>query len=260
MTRHIPSEVKIILDGLEQKHELVIVYACESGSRAWGFASRDSDYDVRFLYVHTPDWYLTVDLENKRDVIELPIDGALDVSGWDLRKALALFRNSNPPLLEWIGSPIVYREPFSTAAQMRALAETYYSQTACAYHYLHMARNNFKEYLKGDAVWRKKYFYVLRPLLAIRWIEAELGVVPTEFQRLVDATVSSHELLQGIQELLVEKAAGGELDRGPRVAVINEFIESELARLDGSKFGKKPRLAPVQPLNELFQSTLEEVF
>lgn len=260
MSRDVASEVSVILDDLESRHGVKVVFACESGSRAWGFASRDSDFDVRFIYVHRPSWYLAVDLEDKRDVVELPIDDALDVSGWDLRKALGLFRKSNPPLLEWLGSPIVYREPFSTAESMRVLAETYYSQTACAYHYLHMARGNFKEYLKGDEVWRKKYFYVLRPLLAIRWIEADLGVVPTEFGRLVEATISSTELINGIEGLLVEKAAGGEMDRGPRIDVISEFIESEIARLENSKFKKKPPLPTVEPLDQLFHETLDEVF
>ena len=100
----------------------MVLYACESGSRAWGFASTDSDYDVRFLYLRRPSWYLSIDLEARRDVIERPIDDELDVSGWDLRKALKLFLKSNPPLLEWLGSPIVYREEFPTAERLRALA------------------------------------------------------------------------------------------------------------------------------------------
>jgi len=260
MERDLNSEVRQIIDGLEVEHSVTVVYACESGSRAWGFASRDSDFDVRFIYLHKPDWYLSVNLEAKRDVIELPIDVALDVSGWDLRKALGLFRKSNPPLLEWLGSPIVYREKFSTAMMMRELAKTYYSQTACAYHYLHMARGNFKEYLKGDEVWRKKYFYVLRPLLAIRWIEADLGVVPTEFQKLVDATLNSADLIQAVNDLIKEKAAGGELDKGPRIDAISEFIETELSRLDRTSFTKKPPLPPVTPLDELFRSSLNEAY
>ena len=87
------------LHEIEVKHGVRVLYACESGSRAWGFASADSDYDVRFIYSHPQEWYLSIDLEHEPDVIEVPIDGELDISGWDLRKALKLFRKSNPALI-----------------------------------------------------------------------------------------------------------------------------------------------------------------
>ena len=115
-----------ITDGLkeiEADENVVVFYACESGSRAWGFPSQNSDYDVRFLYLHSVDWYLSI--VEKRDVIERPINDQLDVNGWDLRKALELFRKSNPPLLEWLDSPIVYQEKFTIASQMRELSKTY---------------------------------------------------------------------------------------------------------------------------------------
>ena len=137
----------------------------QSGSRAWGFASRDSDYDVRFLYVHRQDWYLSV--EDRRDVIELPISEDLDVSGWELRKALRLLRKSNPPLLEWLKSPIVYRYDPAFAAEFGALAAEFYSPRRCFAHYLHMAFGNWRDYLRGrESVSLKKYLYVFRPLLA----------------------------------------------------------------------------------------------
>ncbi len=145
-----------ILDKIESDYQVKILFSCESGSRAWGFPSSDSDYDVRFIYLHPPDWYLSIDLESQKDVIELPIDDKLDVVGWDLRKALKLFRTSNPPLLEWLDSPIKYSEKYSTAEQMRQLAPTCYSPGACMYHYLHMAQGNNREYLKGEKVWVKK--------------------------------------------------------------------------------------------------------
>jgi predicted nucleotidyltransferase len=97
---------------IEDEEGVRIFFACESGSRAWGFPSSDSDYDVRFLYLHPTEWYLSVNLEHKRDVIERPISGDLDINGWDLRKALILLRKGNPPLMEWLGSPIIYREIF----------------------------------------------------------------------------------------------------------------------------------------------------
>ena len=245
---------------VEATEDVTVLYACESGSRAWGFASSDSDYDVRFIYLHRPSWYLSVDLEAKRDVIEQPIEELLDISGWDLRKTLKLFRKSNPPLMEWLGSPIIYRENLKTAERMRELSKTYYSSTASGYHYLHMAQGNYREYLKGDVVWRKKYFYVLRPILAIKWLEAGRGVVPTEFQSLVDQIVAPGSLRDAIDMLIAEKAAGGELDRGPRIPEISDFVASELERLEGTHFDRAPNVPSIEPLNELFQRELKEVY
>ncbi len=159
--------IKANLAEIEARENVRIVYACESGSRAWGFPSADSDYDVRFIYLHPLEWYLTI--ADKRDVIEEPITGLLDVNGWDLRKTLQLFRKSNPPLFEWLNSPIVYLEKYSVASRLRSLLAVYYSPRACAYHYLQMARGNFREYLQGDQVWVKKYFYALRAVMAVNW-------------------------------------------------------------------------------------------
>src|SRR5436189_1813350 len=100
------SEIKKELRRIEEQLEIKVLYAVESGSRAWGFASTDSDWDVRFLYARCPEWYLSV--QDRRDVLEYPISEGLDVSGWDIRKALVLFARSNPPLMEWLRSPIVY--------------------------------------------------------------------------------------------------------------------------------------------------------
>jgi len=150
------------LKRLEREEQVRILYACESGSRAWGFPSRDSDYDVRFVYIRKPEWYLSI--FEKRDVIERPISDKLDISGWDLRKALNLYRKSNPPLLEWLQSPIRYYEHSGIAEQLRRLSPLAFSPKSCMYHYLSMARGNYREYLQGERVRIKKYFYVLRPV------------------------------------------------------------------------------------------------
>ena len=164
------QRVRNALAQVEAARNVRVLFACESGSRAWGFASRDSDYDVRFLYVHRRDWYLSV--EDRRDVIEQPIADDLDVSGWELRKALRLLRKSNPPLLEWLKSPVVYRHDPVFAAEFGALAAEFYSPRRCFAHYLHMAFGNWRDYLRGrEEVSLKKYLYVFRPLLACRWIE-----------------------------------------------------------------------------------------
>lgn len=248
------------LDKIEDHFHVKVLYACESGSRAWGFPSSDSDYDVRFLYVNPRDWYLAVDLERKSDFIELPLDGGLDINGWDLRKALKLYHKSNPPLLEWLGSPIVYQEKYTTAQKLRDLAVVFYNPIACHYHYLRMAQGNNRQYLKGDLVWIKKYFYVLRPLLAINWLERGLGVVPMEFEVLVNEVVESIDLREKIIELIGAKRTGQELDYGPRIPEIGDFIDSELSRLETKEFGGETNKQPMTALNDLFRSSLTEVW
>lgn len=256
----IQTEIQAELQKLTHDFDVSVLYACESGSRAWGFPSKDSDYDVRFVYTHRPEWYLSMNLEHKRDVIELPINDVLDINGWDLRKALKLYRKSNPPLLEWLGSPIVYNEQGQLADKLRALATQYYSPISCMYHYFHMAKGNYREYLQGDRVWVKKYFYVLRPVLAILWLEKGLGVVPTEFQKLMDATVDDDVLKGAINALIAEKKAGEELDRGPRIHVISNFLDAKMKRLDSTDFGPVGEKCPVEVLDTLFQDTLNETW
>ena len=250
--------IQLRLHQIERQSNVRILYACESGSRAWGFPSTDSDYDVRFLYIHPVEWYLSID--ERKDVIELPLEEQLDINGWDIRKALKLFRKSNPPLYEWLGSPIVYLEPFSLAEKLRQLAKTYYSPMACIYHYLHMAQGNFREYLKGEQVWQKKYFYVLRPILAIQWIENGYGVAPTAFGELVDRLVREPALRSEIDELIERKRAGAELDYGPRMPVISAFIESEMSRFEAIKPEYPSHPAPIEMLDDVFRDTLREVW
>lgn len=214
---------------IEADHDVRILHACESGSRAWGFASPDSDWDVRFLYVHDLEWYLSI--QERRDVIEQPIVDDLDINGWELRKALRLMRKSNPVLLEWLHSPLRYRVDENFLTDMRRLAHDCYSPVACFHHYLHMARGNWREYLHGPEVKLKRYFYVLRPVLACRWIEAGRGVVPVEFDHLVEAMATELPLRRAIGDLLARKQATSELGTGPAIPEIDTFLASEIPRL-----------------------------
>ena len=246
------------LADIESQHAVKILYACESGSRAWGFASTDSDWDVRFIYVHPLNWYLAVDLEQKRDVIELPITDDLDFSGWDLQKALKLFYKSNPPLIEWLHSPIVYRDAGGLARKMRGLLDQFYSPRACYYHYLHMARGNYREYLKGDTVRLKKYLYVLRPLLALRWMEQADKPVPVLFTELLDAVLPTGPVRQAINTLLKQKIQGMEKQYGPAIPEINHFIEIEMMRLEPLASRQAQHKNEVEPLNRLFREMVED--
>jgi hypothetical protein len=241
----------------ESEHGFRILLAVESGSRAWGFASPDSDYDVRFIYVRDPSWYQAVDLEERRDVIEYPIVDDIDLSGWDVRKALRLFWKSNPALVEWIQSPIVYLETSDFRARaLNALPQVYAPEKG-VYHYRSMAKTNFRGYLKGPMVRLKKYFYVIRPLLAARWVEKTRGAAPIEFEKLL-TLVSDHAVLHAIQTLLDQKRATTELGMAPAVPVLNEFIEAELSQnvQDLPKKSRAPKVVGL--LNEIFHDVLRE--
>jgi predicted nucleotidyltransferase len=253
MQNHVVHQrVRDALAQVETEQNVRVLYACESGSRAWGFASRDSDYDVRFLYVHPRDWYLSVD--DGRDVVERPLSDELDVSGWELRKALRLLRKSNPPLLEWLQSPVVYCHDPAFTLRFSTLASAFYSPRRCFAHYLHMAFGNWRSYLAGrEEVSLKKYLYVFRPVLACRWIERGLGQVPMLFQDLVDVVLDEDDVRSALEELVARKQAGDELSKAPHVPVLSRFVEQELPRLEALQ-ERDEHTGDVQQLNRFFRS------
>jgi predicted nucleotidyltransferase len=216
------------LKRLESQHEIRILLAVESGSRAWGFASPDSDYDVRFVYVHQPDWYLSV--FEPRDVVEEMLPDQLDVSGWELRKTLRLFSKCNLALNEWLGSPITYKEVSGFRGQLLNLVPKYFNPIAAIHHYRSMADRALAENLVDGQISIKKIFYVLRPLLACRWIERTASQPPTEFQKLLLSDSVSAEERLWIEHLLREKSSAAEghpLQLAPHRI---DRIQSELAR------------------------------
>ena len=252
------DRIQARLSAIEAAHRVRVLMAVESGSRAWGFPSRDSDFDVRFIYIHPRDWYLS--LETRRDVIESPPgpsgEDMLDVVGWDIRKTLRLFAKANPPLLEWLASPIVYRDEKGFRSELTRLLPVYYEPRACRHHYLHMARNNYREYLQGPTVWIKKYLYVLRPLLAIRWIEQKGEPVPMEISRLLDTIRNREDLTRAIGDLIERKRDGDELDRGRAIPAIGRFITEEFDRLAADSEPKLTETPDLKPLQELFHARL----
>jgi uncharacterized protein len=254
---NIREEIIGRLNYVARSETVRILYAIESGSRAWGFPSKDSDYDVRFIYIHPTDWYLSIDTAIRRDVIEIPITDQIDLSGWDIRKALRLFAKSNPPLLEWLASQIIYYDLPIFSNTLRGLLPNYYASRKCLHHYLHMAQGNYREYIRGDVVWLKKYFYILRPILAIRWIEQGRGPVPMLFSNLFVTIEENPDLIAAINDLILRKMEGEELDRGPAIPIISEFLAQELNRIQQISVPKDPRQINIEPLNNLFQSLLQ---
>ena len=238
---------------IEEAENIKILLAVESGSRAWGFASPDSDYDVRFIYIRRLEDYLRLD--TIRDVIELPIDDVLDINGWDLQKTLRLLHKSNPTLFEWFSSPIVYQKT-EFADKFRDLMMHYFSSKKTLYHYVSMAEGNYREYLKGDLVRAKKYFYVLRPVLACRWILDRGTPPPMLFSELIKEELPV-ELIDVVNQLLELKMNSPEVKLIKRISEINEYLDESIPSIKRAVRLLEDSLTP--DWNELNQLFLQEL-
>ena len=243
------EKIQAQLRRIEEEEHIKILLAVESGSRAWGFASPDSDYDVRFIYIRPTQDYLRLD--SVRDVIELPIDEVLDINGWDLQKTLRLLHKSNPTLFEWFSSPIVYRET-EFADTFRKLMSHYFSSKKMLYHYISMAEGNYREYLKGAMVRAKKYFYVLRPVLACRWILDRETPPPMLFSELMKAELPE-ELTNTVNQLLELKINSPEVKLIPRISELNEYLDESILKIKATvKALDDGSLPDWDELNQLF--------
>ena len=238
---------------IEQQENVKILLAVESGSRAWGFASPDSDYDVRFIYVRPKEEYLRLD--KVRDVIELPIDDVLDINGWDIQKTLRLLYKSNPTLFEWFSSPIVYLET-AFADEFRKIMTEYFSTKKGLYHYIGMAEKNYREYLNSELVRAKKYFYVLRPILACKWI-LEKGTPPPMLFSELARNELPEELMADVERLLDLKIHSPEVKKIPRIDKINAYLEQEIEEIKVAlEMAEDKKEVEWEELNELFLKTI----
>ena len=218
--------IKSKLKEIEQQEKVHVLYACESGSRAWGFPSPDSDFDVRFIYARQVNDYLNI--TEKSDTIDLPVNEVLDIGGWDVRKALKLFLKSNGPLYEWLQSPIVYVDDVGFAGKMKQLMTNYFSLRAGGHHYLSMALNTLNEDLQHDRVKIKRCFYALRSTLACKWIVQKQTVPPMEFGRLREIETDK-DLQSTIDDLLKIKSVSDEKMLMVRNPIINSWLEITLS-------------------------------
>ena len=220
------------LDEIEREEGVRILFAIESGSRAWGFPSPDSDFDVRFVYAHDEDWYLSV--YPGRDVIEKPLVDDWDVNGWDIRKAIGLLMKSSPVHYMWNDNAV---------SALQAFAGRYVTPESCLAHYYHLGARQWDRCINGrDVVNLKKYFYALRPALALRWVRMNPDQLPPmNFQRLVDGTDISEATQARIAELLVRKSRSSEMGAGARVPELDEIIQSEFDRAAATGLPKLER-------------------
>ena len=223
----IQANIQAELNEIERTQGVKILHCIESGSRAWGFPSPDSDYDVRFIYIRQPADYLR--LEQTQDVIEWKLNDVYDINGWDVQKALRLLHSSNPTLFEWSNSPVIYRTT-PEWSKVRAIENAFFLSKSGMYHYLHMAKSNYREYLRTEEVRLKKYFYVLRPLLACQWILEKHLPPPMAFAELAEAELAP-ELRPIIEALLQRKMQTPELGMGKRIPELNAYMEQQFVTL-----------------------------
>ena len=244
--------IKKRLSEIESKHKVKILHACESGSRAWGFPSPDSDYDVRFIYIHMKDWYLSID--DKKDSIEVPINDELDISGWEIRKALKLYRKSNVLIFEHLQSPIIYANYNGFYSELTELSPLYFSPRAALHHYLSMAKNAIKSF-EGESVKLKKYFYALRTSLAGLWIIERDSVPPLLFTDLLDL-IKDKEIVNQIDHLMEIKAKKNETYLNKRDIYLEEYIMNTIEFCDSNNNIFDKKITDSGKLNILFRKYL----
>lgn len=234
--QEINQKIEDALTAVEAEYGVTILHAAESGSRAWGFASQDSDYDVRFIYTRPIEDYLRVSAQpdGHRGTITVPISDELDLHGWDLHKALRLIDRGNAAAIEWIYSPIRYRQHNHFHSQLVALIEQHFPTDKVYNHYSSLAVSNYKRHLEGkEQVHLKKYFYVLRAMFAAQWIKAGRGRPPVPFDQLLAFAQDGMpaEVSWAIQRALRAKAQTNETDETVPLTVLDQYIAESLKEL-----------------------------
>ena len=237
------------LDAVEQQRDVRVVYALESGSRCWGFASADSDYDVRFVYARPKNDYLK--LEKVRDTIEWRLDDELDIVGWDVAKFLRLMRSSNPTAFEWLSSTIVYRED-PCFQLVRDVASACFDPVSHAHHYLGMATREDVRYLSANKASLKRYLYAVRALLSARWVIEECSPAPMAFEDLCTAKLDP-TLGPLVEDVVAQKRLGSEVDMCGHIQELDRWIANAIAFVE-------ERLASMESRERIPWSVLNNVF
>lgn len=250
--------VRMKIKEIEAKENIRVLHVIESGSRAWGLASPDSDYDVRFIYVRDRNFYLS--LRENKDFIDWELNEVLDINGWDIKKVLQHFHKSNATLFEWSNSPVVYYTTDEWKKLYDEVAGKYFACKSSMYHYYGTANKNYHEYLMEDLVKYKKYFYVLRPILACKWIEEKKCPPPLLFDELFDS-VLEEDMKPVIADLLAKKVQMSESDKAPKIEKVNQYVEEKLIYyknlLEGMDDDRNPDW---EPLEEVFKKVIGEQF
>ena len=250
MNKLIQSKLKQI----ENSQQVKILYACESGSRAWGMASPDSDYDVRFIYVRDKNWYVSI--EKGKDQLPAIFEGDLDMVGWDLRKVLSHIYQSNASIHGWLMSDIVYFQETGYQDKLKDLVATYFQPTHVINHFLGICKSALARGEEGKAFSLKKYLYVIRPLLAALWTVEKKEVAPIHFDQLLEVIEGQVEVQNEIQRLLATKEKASEKAIVQRSPVLDVFIEKNMAYCNEQKAEINRADRDIEPLNTFFRNQI----
>ncbi len=244
-----------MLDQVERDHEVSIIFAAESGSRAWGFPSTNADFDVRFVYAHPRDWYLSI--SEGRDVIELPLDAVLDIKGWDVRKALRLVWKSNTSVMEWLASPIRYRQRQDLLEILESVVPRGFQKHTAARHYLSMAKSNMAK-TRGETVRMKPYLYAIRPLLGCRWVIERDSPPPILFDELLENCLDQPDVAAEIRAMIELKTSRQEFDAVDSKPALNRWMAEQFERLS-SELPDEREPPEVKSFDQAFREIVERV-
>lgn len=250
----IPDDIRAAivgeLDAIEHEHDVRVLWAIESGSRAWGFPSPDSDFDARFIYVHRRDWYLSI--ERGRDVIERPVDEVFDVSGWDLQKALQLLRAGNATLAEWLDSPVVYREVPGFRDDFVGLINAAHRPDRAYWHYRSVSERHEASASAGEDVKIKKWLYALRTCLAAEWAASRGEKPPMRLADLVEGLGIADDMHERIERVVEVKSGVGERSTAVVDPELAAWLRERIRALEALEV-PPVEPAPVVAFDELFR-------
>lgn len=259
------DHILTVLNQIEKEYQVKILYACDAGSRALGFAEEDSDYDIRFIYIHKHEWYLSID--QHRDVIEIPkedtpsiiVHSKLDIVGWEITKALRLYRKSNPSLMEWFNSKYVYCNHTRLAEKLKSMQDAFISHKSYINHHLNLAKRNITDMEKKDEWSGKVYLYIFRSILSAKWMQLHQQIPPVEFNELFNI-LEDIQVRDEVRKLLLKKQRGGSY-LTKKNKFLNAYIIQELELLGSyAKIVSQEVGDPTKDLNELFRIILKEVW
>ena len=251
------DKISDALKELETVRHCRILFAAESGSRAWGFASPDSDYDIRAIYVKPESWYWDI-AEKTRDTIEAQLPGNLDISAWELRKTLRLFSKCNPSLNEWLGSPIIYLADEDFFPSLKGLVPEFFNPIRAGHHYLSQAENAWSTINADGKITLKKLFYALRGMFCAMWSAKFKTMPPTEFDRLLIPELLPDEISLLIRQLKERKQQAGEKAVIPLPMGIRDYYPPKIEQIRRCLAGLEYRHPDDAVLTELLQRCVKK--
>jgi len=249
------TEIQSELLRIAEDNNIRILYACESGSRAWGFASPESDYDIRFIFLHPTSWYLSVLPQD--DGMDLFIDKDLDINGWDIRKVLRLMMKSNITAFEWLQSPIIYQTDEDFKAALWSLSKHFFQARSSMLQYLALAGNSFRRVNESNEIDIEKYFYALRPLLAAMWISEKSLAAPMTFSELLP-TLKAHPKIEEIVYELWEQTQKSKGDEKIKpIFELNDFIQKQILHYEGIALQMEESAVRTDMLDAFFRMVIQ---